>query len=213
MVFKRSSRRKNARKPRSRKIRMRTAKRSAVTVNNKMQTHYFKRKCFIANLSPSTLGDNPYSASFNLGQLNGVSDFTNLFDQYTIKAVKLHFIPFYTSSEPAGSSSVAIPNIHYVVDYDDAVNFSNLGEALEYGNVKIRPMNKAFSVYFKPKVLTEIYRSGISTAYAPKSNVKLDMADTGVPHYGFKAIMNQVASSTWQMRLYATIYFSCHNTR
>lgn len=216
MVYRRRARR--GRRPKrkyTKRVNRKRMARTAIKVNSKLQTHFFKRKVVLASLAPTAIGNATQNYVFSLNQLPGYTDFTSLFDQYTIHAIKLNFYPSLTSADVnPWLTAQTVPKCYYIVDRDDQTPFATIDQALQHGKVKIRMMNKPFSIYMKPSTLAEIYRTAVTTAYNPRYNVKIDMANDNVPHYGVKFIMDDSGNdNSFLMKCVATFYVSCYNTQ
>lgn len=191
------------------------------------QIHRFKRTAYLgtATASISALGvptpiQNAYT--FSLNQLPNASEFGVLFDQYKITGVKLTFTPALNDGilSPLNGTATALgySRVHSVIDYDDSTAPSSEDQMLEYGSHKSTAPFVTHSRYIKPKVLHEIYRSGVATAYAPRSGTYLDMVNNDVPHYGIKVWVsapNTTAGTANSIayKVYQTMYFTCKNTR
>lgn len=196
---------------------------------NKMrrQVHVFKRTAYLGTVTAqiSALGVATPVANayvFTLNQLPSVGDFTSLFDQYKITGAKLQLTPALSEgiSSPlfGTASTLGYSRVHSVIDYDDASAPASEDQMLEYGSHKSTAPFQKHSRFIRPKVLHEIYRSAIATAYAPKSNTYLDMTNTDVPHYGIKVWIsapNTTAGTAGSIayKVYQTLYFTCKNTR
>lgn len=198
------------------------------TVNKvRRQVHMFKRTAYLGTVtaSISALGvatpvANAYS--FQLNQLPSVGDFGNLFDQYKITGVKLTLTPALSEGilSPLNNTATALgySKVHSVIDYDDSQAPTSEDLLLEYGSLKSTAPFQTHTRFIKPKVLHEIYRSAISTSYAPKSGTYLDMNNTDVPHYGLKVWISAPntpagTAASIAYKVYQTLYFTCKNTR
>lgn len=191
------------------------------------QVHSFKRTAYLgtatATISAGGIATPIANAhSFQLNQLPGVTEFSNLFDQYKITGAKITYTP--TASEgiinPAVNSSAALgySRVHSVIDYDDSNAPASEDALLEYGSHKSTAPFQTHSRFIKPKVLHEIYRSLATTAYAPKGSTYLDMTNVDVPHYGLKVWVSAPntffgTANTISYKMYMTLYFTCKNTR
>lgn len=191
------------------------------------QVHVFKRTAYLGTITASinTLGvPTPIatSYSFALSQLPNVSEFSNLFDQYKITGAKLSLTPALTEGivSPLTSSAATLgySRVHSVIDFDDATFPTSEDQLLEYGSHKSTAPFQSHSRFIKPKVLHEVYRSAIATAYSPRSSSYLDMAYTDVPHYGMKVWVSAPntpggTAGSVSYKVYQTLYFTCKNTR
>lgn len=104
--------------------------------------------------------------SFGLNQLANVSEYTNLFDEYRIRAIKYRYVPCYDNIS-AGEAIGALPvqnayQAHISIDpagtttpsgtYNAAALQSYLDDAQKDRIVR---GGKEFSVYYRPKVLED----------------------------------------------------------
>lgn len=188
--------------------------------------HYFKRTFKLTNLTASVSNTGVptpilWGRSFSLNDLPTVTDFTALFDMYKIYGIKLSFIPTgnsaILSAVSGNSQAIGFNRFSTTVDYDDVTPPVSEDEILQYNFLKTTAGIKPHKRYFKPKVLTETYRSALTTAYNPGSSKWMDLSQTDVPHYGIKAycdapLFGGVAASI-TYTVYATYYFACKNVR
>lgn len=126
-----------------------------------------------------------FARVFRLSACPNVSEFTNLYDQYQIKGVKISLIPRYTMTQ-SGAPLAAIGNVWSALDYDDASAPTSVDQLLQYQNVKRTQMNRVHSRFLRPCIANEIFNTGIATAYAPKRNTWIDCTSDTVEHYGIK---------------------------
>lgn len=119
---------------------------------------------------------------FQLDQTQNYTDFTQLFDRYKLSGVKVKFVPLTTQAFPGAS----VPMIAYAIDLDDATLPTSYDTVNTKYNVHKKRLDKACSIYIKPRLAQQIY-SGLTSGYAigPK-NTYIDCNDPGVPHYGLK---------------------------
>lgn len=170
-----------------RRMASRALMRGALTRQIKQPVQYFVRTSYqLAGYSlaggAAALGA---ARVFRLSAVPNASEFTNLYDQYQIKGVKISLIPRYTDST-AGLAAQAIGNVWSAIDYDDVQTPVNVETLLQYQNVKRTRMNQVHTRFLKPMIANEVFNTGIATAYAPKRNVWLDCASDTVEHYGIK---------------------------
>lgn len=179
--------------------------------------HHFKRTVQLSSLLTIAPGGvitaNFQAYQFSIGQIPNVSEFSSLWDQYRINKIKLEFIPAITEVNQATSNYM--PNLHTVMDYDDANAPSALTEMMQYPGYRRTPGNRMHKRYFTPAVSMEVYRSAISTGYSTRFKQWLDFGNTDVPHYGVKLCADGYAASgqQWAWNVYATFYFSCKGVR
>lgn len=191
------------------------------------QVHVFKRTAYLGNqiASITTLGvPTPIAAAynFNLNQLPGVGDFTALFDQYKITGAKLTYTPALSEGvlNPtfASAATLGYSRVHSVIDYDDSSTPTSEDQLLEYGSHKSTAPFRTHTRFIKPKMLQEIYRSSVGTAYSPRAGQFIDLSYPDVPHYGIKVWVSAPntpsgVQGSITYKVYMTLYFTCKNTR
>lgn len=186
---------------------------SAKLTNSRLQKYFFTRKCDYTQIYPTALGVNR-SITFQLSDLPNYTEFTSLFDQYKINAVKLTFIPRYTGSDinPL-TTALAVPRVWTVIDYDDTANLGDQNGAYQYQNCKVHMMHKPFSIYLKPRVASAVYSTAVTTGYAPR-RMYIDCANNNVPHYGVKLYVEPTPyDGQFTMSVVAKFYLSMKNVR
>jgi len=172
------------------------ARKSSVRVSG---THSFSRHCAAIDAEINgLLLSRQYTIQFN--DMIQSSDFTSLFDMYRIVKVTYKFqlinVPeatLYTNG--AGSTTIAsttnwYPKMWYVVDHDGGAT-ETLNSIRERQGVKCRILRpqKEVKVTFKPMCRVLTYKTADTEGYAPK-NIKIDMNDTDVPHYGLAVVFD-----------------------
>ena len=141
-----------------------------------------------------------YGTEFALQNVKGYTDFSSLYDSFIITGVQMRIqlvtnpnSTFVTNPSTTGAPQFCnwYPKIWYVFDNDDSVALS-LAQIRERQGVKCKVLepNKVLSMFVKPCIAVQTYRTSTTTGYAPK-RMYLDMA-TGYncPHYGFKYVLD-----------------------
>lgn len=169
-----------------------------------------------------------YTFSFN--QLVQASDFTGLFDQYRIRKV---ILTFQLINNPDASTNLNgwiqtnlasypvtnwYPKLWYVIDPDGGAS-ETISTIKERQDVKCRILrpNKTIKVVFTPKCRVLTYSTPSSTGYSPK-NIRIDMSDTAVEHYGFKGVVDTNSidpndNFPFKIAVERKFVFSCHGVR
>lgn len=217
MAIKRKSRSTTSNRRRTRRRVMNVPRRRSMISND---VHHFKRTAELIPIQGATASGVPIdtlgSLVFSIGLVPNVSEFSQLYDMYKINGIKLKLVPAQTGSDlNAPATAQYMPDLWTVIDYDDG-NTPTKNDLLQYPGLKVTRGNQVHSRYFKPAVSAEIYRSAVTTSYAPKWKQWLDFAVTDVPHYGIKYFAHAASSAAglppaW--RCYATFYFSCRGVR
>lgn len=183
-----------------------------------MNVHYFKRTQAVTiplvqapwyPISHNNINFNNYT----LGEINGVSEFTTLFDEYKICGIK-HRIVFDKNSTDLGTTSFPIPELFMVNDYNDQSSLTTEGQALQYGNLKIKRLLAPIYKYFRPSQNILSGTSAVTTQTKSRWN---STAQTDIIHSGFKmSVRNNLAVSPTvygNITIYTTWYIGCRNVR
>lgn len=163
---------------------------------------FFKRSVFfpagttggIPNGQGQSVGvpaDTFVSLVFRLGDLPNSSELTQLYDQYCVKAVKVHLMPKFDTANQTGTGTTpnaqhSMNRVFSIIDYDDNTNPSNLGEMMQYENLKTTKGISDHKRYLVPKMLTNAYGGIAATHYMPKAKQWIDCTNATTPHYGLK---------------------------
>lgn len=152
----------------------------------KMNTnvYYFKRRSTtvwdwvngsqVTQLNQATAGINTaYNLSFRLVDVPGYTDFTNVYDQYRIRAVKVNLIPIGNISSSNTAGGITGPAGNYAVRCYSAFdpNYDGVGvigatatvQLQEYQNCKWTPYNRIHKRYIKPKIVIQPGTGGATT--------------------------------------------------
>nr|WAE42873.1 MAG: capsid protein [Cressdnaviricota sp.] len=132
--------------------------------------------------------------TFKLSDVPNAADFTNLFDQYRIVAVKCRFYPQSNSFNAVISGT---PNysgmFYYTIDHDDSGTLSSLAAALEYNSCKMTNVYHPISVFFRPKIASTAIDSSaaVQPALIGGRSPWLDCDYNNIQHYALKTIWGQ----------------------
>ena len=182
----------------------------------------FKRVQYLTGfLSNNTASDTYGSMTFNLNSVPGASEFTHLYDQYMIKALKVSFIPRGTTSDLG--NPVALPGytgqsvgVFSVIDYDDNDNPTSIQQLCEYQNMKMTRSHQVHSRYFKPKLLMAGPTTSAGTVIGSTMVRKVQWIDCDsvlVPHYGLKYALQQAPNVAQQFDVKVEYYLAFKNVR
>lgn len=141
--------------------------------------------------------------SFVLSDLPSVTEFSSLFDRYKVHKVSMYILSMasHVPSGPPGAVSAytASPStfLHYVLDNDDATPYiaseAGLDAMRQVKGYRCKRMiaGKPLVIRLRPKYLSEVYRSAISTTYSSRASPWLSTAAGGVdaPGFGVKFLM------------------------
>lgn len=192
------------RKKVARKIRRRFNKKKTSVPRSLRNNHTMITR--IAQLSDFTVMSNfawtNNQYNFKLSDLTSYSEFTNLFDQYMISAVKVTFFPQYDANDisnqnanAAGVGTIASPIIFTTYTQDPTLHLNTLAQAMQVSSAKmVKNPLKPFSVYAKPKFITET-ANGILLGGSLGKRGYLDTDYPSIQHYGVEIGGRTYASS------------------
>lgn len=170
--------------------------------------HSFKRTVFNSGaVSGSTLNDVYGALSFNLSSVPNYTEFTALFDQYRIDAVKVTFMPRANSAELG--TNQGITKLFTVVDYDDAATPTAINELMQYENLKTTRSTDDHNRTLRPMLARAVYQAGL-TAYGTGRGW-VDCANPSVPHYGLRYALQQLPAGNQSYDLKIKYYLSFKN--
>lgn len=136
--------------------------------------------------------------SFQLNNVPAYTDFTGLFNHYTIEQVD---IEVDCLSNSAGlSSGQVMPTITYVPDFDDASVPTTGASISEYQRAKtwtFRGSGHPLKFSIKPRTAITVFRSAVTSAYAAGAEgTSLNLGYVDVPHYGIKFWLDNMQASS-----------------
>lgn len=177
--------------------------------------YLFKRSFQGGTILNNQLGNVTGGIAFQLADLPNVTEFTTLFDQYKICAVRIKFLPQSNTLQTltTGLTSNFCGTFFYVVDYDDANAPASASVLCEYQNMKTRNPLREFKAYFKPKCVSTVFGSGVTVNAGTLKSQWLDVGQTTVPHFGFKYVWTQSINSNISIMPIFTYYIKCKNVR
>lgn len=183
---------------------------------------------FVTGSSAGTTYFGAMSFYTALSDVPNYTEFTSLWNKYSIVGVSLKFYPYATiaSTGAAVSAVEGQPSLmmHHILDFDDAiipasseVGISDLRQRPGYrcANVFSR-MGKPIVRYFRPKVSMPVYQAGVTSAYRQASFRSIDCTYPDVQGYGSKAIFESVGAGsamTIHLKVEATYYLRLSQVR
>lgn len=162
--------------------------------------------------------------SFRLADLPNYAEFTNLFQFYRIKWIKLEFVPNmspavqYALAVNGPTSAWGATDILYAKRHADD-NQRTFNELLQIQSVKRRKLSERFTTWLKPAVATGNYQSTSTWGYSPKLSPWVNADYSSTPHYGivFQSNPNEPSSqyipANYILNMYATYYIDFKGIR
>jgi len=139
--------------------------------------------------------------TFALNNLDQVTSFTGLFDQYRIDAIRISIVPQNNAIGLVTNTTTTLPSLYCVLDYDNATNLATAAAARQYDNcIELAPA-ESLERTFQPRLALAAY-GGAFTSYGNLAPQWIDSASPGVIHFGVKyyvpaATAGQVLLPTW----------------
>jgi len=161
---------------------------------------------------------------YTFNQLVGYDEFAALFENYRITKISVTFqlINNPDARFTAGSAIDQVanwyPKIWYTIDHDGGSD-ETLSTMKERQGVRCRILqpNGVVKVSFMPMCRTLSYKTSTTEGFAPK-NIKLDMADVNVPHYGLLYLIdtngiNPNDTYPFKIAMETQFFFTCSGVR
>lgn len=180
----------STRKSRRRYVLRRTRKESPLRKYLRNNRHDYEFKFLHEEIIYSSGGVYTDAYEFTLSQIPNYTELSALYDQYKIMKIHVTFRPRYNvNSASVAATGIALPYLHWVVDHDDATTPSTtVNTFLENSRVKSVVLDRPRTVTLEPHILTEIYKTSVTTGYGNKPCRKqwIDMSDTSLQMFGLK---------------------------
>lgn len=139
---------------------------------------------------------------FYLGDVDGYTGYTNVFDQYRIDAVRVTFRACNNAIGLVTNSTTTLEPLYLVIDYDNANTPSGAVAIREYDNCMVVSPGESVSRTFQPHSALAAY-SGSFGSYGNVGGQWHDCASPSVQHYGYKYLIP--AATTGQTQLQSWI--------
>jgi hypothetical protein len=164
-----------------------------------------RRTYSLATMSANT-GDTVLAFYFALNNMPNYTDFTNLFDSYSILEAVVTFLPFATSTASTAVTSSFPGYIGTWLETNDASLPANMSEGQQYESFQRNVATVPFARVVRPRSAVAAY-SGTFTSYANKYGQWIDTASPAVQFYGLKSVItgSTYATSTKVYEVEATI--------
>lgn len=216
-----SYRRKRATRRRYRKKPMRMMKRVA-----RPNTLFIKRKFFLRTWTWGTTTTNDFwrYQTFFFSDIPSYIELTNVFDTYKVNGLKFTYMPRYSNvnADTAGTTGSPQAYAHYIVDPESTLvpagvyGSSTANQLMENTTVKTRQLNRPFSIYYRPKVLQQLFGGG--TASAPRRSTYIRTTDVNVDFRGHHMYIQQnnfsaSANANIILDIFVTVYLTLKNIR
>lgn len=135
--------------------------------------------------------DLPFAMKFSLSQILNSSDITNICDKYKIKKTVIRI--YFNSNQNSIQSTNSLPQVTYMTDQDDA-SIPTSAQVREKMGAKIKYFNSRnyVTLVCYPRPVTEVFNTGVTSAYSPGRQLWIDCNNNNVEHYGLKGVLQNV---------------------
>lgn len=176
-----------------------------------MRPYFFKRMAVLADINFTMAGVGGQYV-FKINDVPNVNEFTALFDSYSLSKVVVKFKAAVNQlNTGSNATTLFVPDFFVAADYDSQALPTSANDLRQYPNVKYCKANKDITYVLRPRVLTQVFRSAVTTGYmVNKSGVWLDFDQADIPHYGLLFYASgAVANNQFGYHVEATYYFKC----
>lgn len=156
--------------------------RNIATVTRMWQNQYSK----------AAATDELLALSFQLSDLPNYTQFTNLYDQYRILAVKVEFVARTPPVQYYGVSAISssAPVLYTAIDLDDVTTPTSTTllahESCKFHGAFTPMSTNKYVRWLKPATAVEMYQTGGFGGYGARQNQWIDTTSSSVQHYGIK---------------------------
>lgn len=154
----------------------------------------------VVNTGVYFLQSNPSANTYTNGQLiwqasdlPGISDFSNLFDEYCVNRLTVRLQPRYNGADAVIGQSASgmgyLPTVVTAIDTDGAMTNTTFDGILQYDNVKFHDVTKPIVLSYKPACFSSVQVNPIGGATSNNLRqtgkwISLDGLGTSVDFYG-----------------------------
>lgn len=131
----------------------------------------------VITVSPISGATSNYS--WSISQLDGISSYTSLYDQYCVRQIEVWFIPGETETTTLNKSPIQL----YVCYDPDGSNTTTVADLRQYDDLVVSSATSGQYVSFKPSVALATY-GGAFTKYSFEMDQWCDVANTDILQYG-----------------------------
>jgi len=180
-------------------------------------TYRFKRFAALGSYTITTT-DFIYTQGFQLDQVPGYTDFTNLYKQYKITGVKLTVVPNETQSIDASGGATQLR--HFTAySYDENVNSAGgatLDDLRQLPGVRVRSSLRMHNIYIKNPAYAGVINQAQDAAATLRTRPEtgwLDTEFTDIQHLGIVLGWEGGATQSLGIKLEAKFYLAFRGTK
>ena len=161
-----------------------------------------------------------YGFYFKLNDLGNMSEYTNLFDSFRIRGIRMHFIPVLGNTV-VGDAVGVLDNffnglrLMTAIDYNDASAPTSTNEVRQYDTCKVTPGCKDHIRYYRPQPTVTISEGSSYGLGTVSRKLWISTASNSTRWYGLKVAFehpNNLLSKTYY-QVESVIYMQFKNAR
>jgi len=155
-----------------------------------------------ALLRQSSASDVFASFAFALADIPNIASVGALFDQYRIDQIQFRLRSknpaIFIANSASPNYGTATPLI--AIDRDDNTAPTTVLEVQQYDNCQMMSAQDSIDIVLTPSITPAVFSGGAFNGYAVDDGGKywLDVANTGIPHYGIKVAIPALVATTTQ---------------
>lgn len=163
---------------------------------------------------------------YQLADVTNAADFTNTFEFYRIKGVKIRMHLRHTTNwltSAPGATSLTQPQLYYAKttsSYTSDIMWgpgpTTFGDANQNANLQTRVLNveKPVNIFIRPKISARAYDSALSDAYVPmSSNAWVPTANPNANYYGLAFAIDEFLNPNQFVDCLVTYYLEFKGTK
>lgn len=182
------------------------------------KVYYFTRIADAGSILSDNANEVYLPMSFSLDQVPAYAEYTNLFDEYKVSAVKVSFVStaMTTITQQSGvQPAYTMPLLYTALDYNDASGTYSIQDLREYQTCRYHTLQTKINTrYFKPCFQTLVYE-GLGQGYSPKRGW-LNTDDYSVQHYALKVALEPTGGALdyhYEIKVMVKYYLAFRNSK
>lgn len=155
-----------------------------------------------------------------VSEFPGTGPYKTLYRQFRIKKVILEFFPVnsqarFSEGTEEDFCQLYTPTLYTSINRVDSDNADNITKMCSTNNMRSVIAGRYHKRVWKPNLLSQIYESGVTTAYNPVYDQWLSTEDTSAPHYGCDVLLSSTASPkcSFKYKLRTTVIVQWKNRK
>lgn len=166
----------------------------------------FVRRLTSSDVSQVAGADTFKTYRFELNDVSDTADFTDLFDQYRFRAVRMEFRPRFNYANPGDVTVNRLPRFYSVIDYDDNTAPTLINQLREYQTCKETRWDQDHVRMIAPRIAVGVLDNAAISSLKNTKADWIDLAYLTVNHFGIKiaiegGVAGQANLQSWSVDL------------